>query len=257
MTEDTDPLPASRPGPLEENTMRRNVAIVTGIAAGATALALVATPALAQAGPWSQGRSTTDTTCPMLDGTDDDPGTGYGMGRGSGPITGTGRGNGNQAGIGMGMGRGNGTGTTAPSGTLTADQKVSLAAMAEEEKLAQDLYSVLATTHPADVQFARISRSESMHLAAVRRLLVRYDVTDPTAGLASGDFASERTQALYDRLLASATSDATALAAGIAVEKDDIAALAAAKAGVTAPDVLQVYANLLAGSERHLSAFGG
>jgi hypothetical protein len=233
--------------------MRRNVAIATGIAAGVTAIALVATPALAQAGPWSTTRSTTDTTCPMLDGTGNDAssGTGYGMGRGAGQGQGMGRGGGMQAGMGMAGA------TTAPSGTLTADQKTSLAGMADEEKLARDLYAVLATTYPDDVQFARITRAESMHLAAIRSMLARYSITDPTAGLAAGDFASATTQSLYASLLASATSDSTALAAGVAVEKDDIAALTAAKVGVTAPDVLQVYTNLLTASQRHLTAFGG
>ena len=233
--------------------MRRNVAIATGIAAGVTAIALVATPALAQAGPWSGARSTTDTTCPMLDGTGNlaASGTGYGMGRGAGQGQGMGRGGGMQAGMGMAGA------TTAPSGTLTVDEKTSLAGMADEEKLAQDLYVVLATKYPNDVQFARITRAESMHLAAIRSLLARYGVTDPTAGLGAGEFASATTQSLYASLLASATNDSTALAAGVAVEKDDIAALTAAKAGVTAPDVLQVYTNLLTASQRHLTAFGG
>jgi len=231
--------------------MRRNIAIASGIAAGVTAIAVVATPALAQAGPWSGGRSTANTSCPMRDAGSGMPGTGYGMGRGSGQGAGMGRGAGGQAGMGLaGV-------TTAPSGTLTADQKVFLAGMAEEEKLAQDLYKTLAAKFPNDGQFARITRAESMHLTAVRTLLSRYGVADPTAGQATGVFASAKTQSLYNNLLSSATSDGSALAAGVAVEKADIAALNAAKAGVTAPDVLQVYAHLLAGSQRHLTAFGG
>jgi hypothetical protein len=232
--------------------MRRNVAIATGIAAGVTAIALVATPALAQTGPWAGLRSTTDTTCPMLDGTGAAPGTGYGMGRGNGGAMG--RGNGMQGG---GMGVGMAGSATAPSGTLTSSQKTALAGMADEEKLALDLYTVLATRYPNDVQFSRIVRAETMHLAAIRTLLTRYDVTDPTAGLPAGTFANAATTTLYTSLLASATSDATALAAGVAVEKADIAALDAAKSGVTAPDVLQVYSNLRTASERHLTAFGG
>jgi hypothetical protein len=242
--------------------MRRNVAIATGIAAGVTALALVATPALAQTGPWSGARATTDTTCPMVDGTGAATGMGYGMGRGNAQGAATGRGNGTQGGgmQGGGMqGRGMaGAGSAlAPSGTLTSSQKAALTTMADEEKLARDLYTVLATRYPNDVQFSRIVRAESMHLAAVRTLMTRYDVTDPTAGLPAGSFANAATTSLYASLLASATSDATALAAGVAVEKDDIAALNKAKAGVTAPDVLQVYTNLLTASQRHLTAFGG
>jgi hypothetical protein len=232
--------------------MRRNVAIATGIAAGVTALALVAAPALAQNGPWPGASSATDTTCPMLDGTSG-TGPGYGVGRGGAQGAGMGRGNGMQGGMGM-AGAGS---TTAASGTLTSAQKTALAAMADEEKLARDVYSVLATKYPADPQFSRIVRAESMHLAAIRSLMARYDVTDPTAGLPAGSFANGATTSLYTSLLAGATNDANALAAGVAVEKADIAALTAAKAGVTAPDVLTVYSNLLAASQRHLTAFGG
>jgi len=250
--------------------MRRNVALATGIAAGVTALALVASPALAQAGPWSTASATTGTTCPMLDGTGTGTGTGaangtgYGMGRGNGRGAATGqgatdgRGNGMQGGRMNGTGTGTGTGTAlAPSGTLTASQRTALVGMADEEKLARDLYTVLAARYPADVQFSRIVRAESNHLAAVRTLLTRYGVTDPTASLPAGSFANAATTSLYTGLLAGATSDATALAAGVAVEKDDIAALNTARAGVTAPDVLQVYRNLLTASQRHLTAFGG
>ena len=243
--------------------MRRTIALGTGIAAGVTALALVATPALAQNGPWSGARSTTDTTCPMLDETATQPAAGYGMGRGAGPGNGTARGSGVARGNGManGMGMQNGTGvagtTTAPSGTLTASQKTALAAMVDDEKLARDLYTVLAAKYPNDVQFSHIVRAESMHLTAIRTLLTRYGIADPTAGLPAGSFANAATTSLYTSLLASATSDATALAAGVAVEKTDIAGLNAAKAGVTAPDVLAVYTHLLTASQRHLAAFGG
>jgi hypothetical protein len=233
--------------------MRRNVAIATGIAAGVTALALVATPALAQNGPLTGARSTTDTTCPMLDGARGTTGAGYGMGRGGAQGAGMGRGDGMQGGMGI-----PGAGTTTPaSGTLTSAQRTALAAMADDEKLARDAYTVLATRFPNDTQFSRIVRAESMHLTAIRSLLARYDVTDPTADLPAGSFAKAATAALYTSLLAGATNDATALAAGVAVEKADIADLTAAKAGVTAPDVLTVYSNLLTASQRHLTAFGG
>jgi hypothetical protein len=237
--------------------MRRNVAIATGIAAGVTALALVATPALAQAGPWSGARATTDTTCPMVDGMGAATGMGYGMGRGNAQGAATGRGNGMQSGGMQGRGMAGAGTALAPSGTLTSSQKAALTTMADEEKLARDLYTVLATRYPNDVQFSRIVRAESMHLSAIRTLMTRYDVTDPTAGLPAGSFPNAATTSLYGSLLASATSDATALAAGVAVEKDDIAALNKAKAGVTAPDVLQVYTHLLTASQRHLTAFGG
>jgi len=158
---------------------------------------------------------------------------------------------------GQGMGnRGQGA-VTAPMGTLTSAQKTELAAMAEEEKVAHDLYVALAAKYPELRQFASIANAELQHLAAVRTMMDRYGIVDPTAGLAAGEFKSDTFQDLYDGLLAGATTSAKALAAGIAVEKADIADLKAAMTGVAAPDVLQVYGSLVRGSERHLVAFGG
>ncbi|HSP76745.1 MAG TPA: DUF2202 domain-containing protein [Cryobacterium sp.] len=164
--------------------------------------------------------------------------------------------------MGGGNGPGDGTGggsglTDVASGTLTDDQKTELAAMAEEEKLAQDLYVAFDAQYDATV-FTRIAKSETKHLDAVRTLLERYELTDPTLGLAAGEFLTDETQARYDTLLAdgSVSLDA-AMEAGRTVEETDIADLTTATEGVTAPDVLKVYERLLAASEKHLVAFGG
>ncbi|UIX34189.1 ferritin-like domain-containing protein [Streptomyces sp. GQFP] len=143
----------------------------------------------------------------------------------------------------------------AEQGTLTAAQKATLAGMAEEEKLAHDLYTAFADRYDVRV-FERISAAETQHLTAVRTLLDRYDVTDPTAGKPAGEFADPGVQATYDRLLKQGEDSLSgALAAGRTVETDDIAALNKALSGLTAPDTRQVYTNLLAASERHLTAF--
>ena len=61
-----------------------------------------------------------------------------------------------------------------------------------------------------------------------------------------------------NKLLSQGTASVdAAYAASRTVETTDITDLKSASAGVTAPDVLQVYKNLLAGSQRHLVAFGG
>jgi hypothetical protein len=143
------------------------------------------------------------------------------------------------------------------SGVLTADQKLGLAAMAQEEKLAHDLYATLGTAL-GGAELSRIAAAESNHLAAIRTLLARYGVADPTAGLAAGVFADTAFQQLYDSLSAQGSAGlAAAYDVGVIVEQDDLARLADATAGVTAQDVLRVYANLAAASERHLSAFQG
>lgn len=149
------------------------------------------------------------------------------------------------------------TGYTAPAsqGTLTAAQKATLASTAEEEKLAHDLYTAFAERYDVRV-FQRIAEAETQHLTAVRTLLDRYDVTDPTAHKAAGEFTEPAVRATYDRLLKQGEDSLTgALTVGRTVETDDIAALTKALSGLTAPDTRQVYTNLLAASERHLAAF--
>jgi hypothetical protein len=167
-------------------------------------------------------------------------------------------------GRGAGMGRGGAMGagmgadlTDVASGNLTSTQKAKLAAMAEEEKLAHDLYIAFADKY-GTTAFSRISNAETRHLAEVRLLLKRYNITDPTAGKADGIFTTASTQQLYNKLLAQGTTDVNAAyAAARTVETADIADLKAATTGVTAPDATLVYKNLLAASQRHLVAFGG
>ena len=235
--------------------MRRNLAVAGGIVAGITAIAVVATPAFAQGGPPAAAGTATHSpvgTPPAWAGSG--TGTGYadrsGMGRGMG------------GGMGGGMGRGMGGGmdadlTNVASGTLTSAQKTSLANVAQDEKLAHDLYVALAAKYPGTVQFARIAQAESRHLAEVQILLKRYSLADPTAGTSAGQFTSPAVQKLYDTLLAGATTSAAALAAGVTVEKTDIADITTAMSGLTAPDALLVYTHLRNASQRHLSAFGG
>ncbi|USX54441.1 DUF2202 domain-containing protein [Lentzea sp. HUAS12] len=146
-------------------------------------------------------------------------------------------------------------GITDPSGTLTEVQRTALAANAEEEKLAHDLYAEFARRYDAPV-FDHIAASETTHLEAVRTLLSRYGITDPTANQAPGKFATPAVQATYDRLLAQgAANQDAALEAGRAVETADIALLRESLGGLTAPDVQRVYGSLLTASQRHLAAF--
>jgi len=92
----------------------------------------------------------------------------------------------------------------------------------------------------------------------IRVILERYSITDPTAGREAGTFATAATQDLYNKLLADGSTgvDAASTVART-VESTDVTDVKSAVIGVTAPDVLQVYANLLAGSQHHLVAFGG
>ena len=148
-------------------------------------------------------------------------------------------------------------GSGSAQGTLTAAQKTALADMAEEEKLAHDVYVKLYSVN-GDSRFSRISESESSHHNAIRRLLTRYAVADPTAGQRPGVFTTPAVQKLYNYLVARGDDSlSAALAVGRDIERMDIADLAKAAETVTAPDVLAVYDNLSRGSQNHLRAFGG
>ncbi|MFI6402273.1 DUF2202 domain-containing protein [Streptomyces sp. NPDC050548] len=222
--------------------MKRNTKLATAI----TAAAAVVTGGILIVGPATAGaageqtpsvRFTTQSS--MMNGQQHTHrhGDGTGAGDGNGPCSLT------------------GSATTAPSGTLSAAQKTTLARMAQEEKLAHDLCTVFAARYDAHV-FDRIAIAETHHLAAVRTLLDRYDVSDPTAGEAAGDFTDATVQATYDRLLKQGTASVDgALKAGLTFETDDIAALTKARSGLDAPDVEQVYTNLLAASRMHQAAF--
>ncbi|MDG6110426.1 DUF2202 domain-containing protein [Dactylosporangium aurantiacum] len=229
-----------------KTTTRRAVTLVAAGALGLGGLAAAA-PALAGAGPVSAAAGWHG---------------GYGMGAGGGHNV-MGDGNGMMGGGMMGGGNGGmtrdggcvGLAITADKGTLTEGQQRTLAAMAQEEQLAHDLYIAFAAKYDA-VVFDHIAAAETRHLSVVRTLLQRYGLADPTAGKPAGQFSDSTVQATYDKLLAQGQADqAAALEAGRQVERTDIADLRAALGGLTAPDVRQSYTHLLAASQHHLTAF--
>lgn len=247
--------------------MRKRIIATTAIVSGVVITALIATPSIAAMnrggnapGAGASGHSS-QPYAPSADssgGMRGDMGAGMRRGARGGDADGTGSGNGAGMRGERAAGREMGTGLAdAASGTVTDEQKATLIAMAAEETLAHDLYIAFADMYDDASVFSRVARSETKHLEAVRTLLDRYDITDPTIGLEAGTFPSDATQKLYDTLLAqgSVSLDA-AMAAARTVEETDIADLTAAKDGVTAPDLLMVYERLLAASQHHLVAFG-
>lgn len=147
--------------------------------------------------------------------------------------------------------------TDAPTGALTDAQKTTLAALMEEQKLAHDLYDAFANAYATSV-FGCVSSEVSTQLTATGNLLTLYAVADPTAGQPPGKFTSAAIQQQYESLLAQGTTSLdSASAAARSLESTSIADLTAAATDLSAPDVLQLYANLLEASQRHLAAFGG
>lgn len=127
--------------------------------------------------------------------------------------------------------------------------------MAEEEKLAHDVYVALGETYEVR-QFTNIAQAELRHLDSVRVLLDRYDLDDPTVDAAAGEFTNAQLQQMYDDLVDSGSgSVADAAQAGVTIEETDIADLTQAINDTDAADVVQVLTSLRDGSQRHLAAF--
>jgi hypothetical protein len=126
----------------------------------------------------------------------------------------------------------------------------------EEERMARDLFAVLAERYDGANPFANVTLSEEKHFAAIGDLLVRYDVVDPSDGLPPGTYADTTVQSLYDLWLEQgmASLDA-AYEVGVALEKQDIHDLEAVLEDAAERDVIRVYTNLLEASHDHLDAY--
>lgn len=143
---------------------------------------------------------------------------------------------------------------TAEMGTLTEAQVADLVFMANEEKMAHDVYAALADLHDMRL-FSNIAASEARHFEAVNTVLERYG--QDTFEL-NDDFTDSVLESLCTELLEQAGDDqAAAMAVGLTIEGTDIADLQSRMAELesTAPDAYQLYTHLLAGSENHLQAF--
>lgn len=150
------------------------------------------------------------------------------------------------------------TASPAPAATsLSAQEAAGLQYMREEEKLARDVYRVFDAQYGDQAAiFANIAKSESTHALAIKRLLVRYGVTDPVQTDVPGVFKNAELQELYDALVAQGSASfKDALQVGVVIEKLDISDLTEGRAEMTRTDIKRVYGNLLRASERHLVAF--
>jgi hypothetical protein len=144
-----------------------------------------------------------------------------------------------------------------PAGVPGEEEIADLTFMREEEKLAFDVYTVLFDQYGLPI-FSNIAASELNHTEAVLRLLDRYGLEDPVGDNGPGEFVNEDLQALYGNLVDSGSQSLTnALLAGLAIEEIDILDLEAALARTELREILQVYGNLLDGSQDHLRAFVG
>ena len=149
--------------------------------------------------------------------------------------------------------RGKGGGKPAPTPVLTEAEAHDLLFMREEEKLARDVYITLYSEWNVRV-FDNISQAEQTHMDALLGLLNKYGLEDPI--LDFGKFADTELQDLYDTLVADGLqSRLDALMVGAKIEEVDIEDIVLAMERTDKTDILNVYGNLVAGSENHLNAF--
>ncbi len=144
-----------------------------------------------------------------------------------------------------------------PAGTLTNEEKDGLLYMVEEEKLAHDVYTKLYEKWGLSI-FSNIAKSESTHVNAVRTLLQKYNIPDPTQNETVGQFKNSDLQALYNQLIAQGMkSEIDALKVGALIEETDIIDLQERIDRTNKLDIITTYENLMKGSRNHLRAFVG
>ena len=133
--------------------------------------------------------------------------------------------------------------------------KTTLKFMVEEEKLARDVYTVLAKT-AAYPKFKNIANAEQFHMDQLSIALENYGIWNPTLNRKPGVFFNKELSALYKTLVAKGQlSDLDAIQVGIIIEEKDIADLTAMEALITQEDIQFVVNYLKAGSQNHLAAF--
>lgn len=137
---------------------------------------------------------------------------------------------------------------------LTDSELASILKMKEEEKLARDVYALLAQKWGSQV-FTNISAAENNHLNAIVLLLTNYGSTETAIGEA-GVFADAAVQKLYNELVAKAiVSLEEAYKTGALIEEMDIKDLTEELSTTNNENVTLVFENLLKGSRNHLRAF--
>lgn len=141
-----------------------------------------------------------------------------------------------------------------PLGDLTSEEEEWILYMAEEEKLARDVYLYYYDKWGSQV-FSNIAESEQTHMDSVELLVDRYGLENPVDD-ERGTFTNPDLQALYDELISTGSVSKTdALLNSEYIEEQDIVDLDEAMAATDKSDLTLVFSNLRSGSENHLRAF--
>lgn len=125
----------------------------------------------------------------------------------------------------------------------------------EEEKLARDVYDFLYETWRKPL-FDNISASEENHIFAVRVLLNKYGIVDPSLAYDAGFYQNQELRELYLNLTNNGQrSYKKAMEMGAMIEEMDIADLMQAQQETDNQDIRLVYGHLQKASRNHLRAF--
>jgi hypothetical protein len=144
----------------------------------------------------------------------------------------------------------------AASGTLSSQDTASLFYMAEEEKMARDVYTYFSSLYSLPV-FRNIPKSEAIHFKAIGNLISGFKLPY-TGSDTQGAFVNQEIAGLYKELTAKGSvSLEEALKVGALVEETDILDLEKEILLTQNISVKTVYRNLLQASENHLRAFTG
>lgn len=145
--------------------------------------------------------------------------------------------------------------TAANTLPLSVQEEEDLLFMREEEKLARDTYLTLYEQWEMTI-FSNIASSEQMHMNAILKLIRKYDLEDPAADTAIGEFTNSYLQTLYDTLIAKGEqSGLDALEVGAIIEETDMRDIKEAIDNSLKEDIDVVYESLLCGSRNHLRSF--
>jgi hypothetical protein len=145
--------------------------------------------------------------------------------------------------------------TAATPAYLTAAQKIAMRNLAEEEKLARDVYTYLSTKVTTR-KFSNIARSEQTHMNYMTTLLTKYKQWNPTTTRKAGVFYNQDIQALYTSLTAEGAAGLLqAYGVGVKIEELDIGTIEDLLAQSLPVDVKAALDLMLAASYNHLEAF--
>lgn len=140
-------------------------------------------------------------------------------------------------------------------GELTQEEIDGLIYMRQEEKVAHDVYTTLALSWNLSI-LTNIASSEQSHMDAVKKMINKYQLTDPVTDETVGVFSDPDFQIMYDDfVLQGQQSPSETMIVGQAIENKDIEDLNTYILVTDNNDILKMYGRLLAASERHLGSF--